>query len=225
MNQFIQHLKNIIEEKHLLKHPFYQMWEQGTLPLKVMQKYAEQYYHIEKNFPIFLSLMHSHCEDFEVRQAITDNLYDEEHGPNNHRELWLQFGEQIGSTRDAIINSKLLPETQDVITTFKHLAKTSWLAGTAGLSAYESQIPSIAKKKIEGLQKHYHISQKPAFFVVHGEVDIKHANAWWNIIQGHAHTKQKQQEVVDALKEGRDVLWNFLSGICREHMPEIECNI
>ena len=51
-----QTLKAIIEEKHLLKHPFYQAWSNGTLPLSVMQKYAIQYYHLELNFPKFLSL-------------------------------------------------------------------------------------------------------------------------------------------------------------------------
>ena len=96
---FSNYLKTIINEKHLLKHPFYKLWEQGQLPLSALSRYAEQYYHLETNFPRFLSRLHSQCEDFAVRQVITDNLYDEEHGESNHRELWLRFGESVGATR------------------------------------------------------------------------------------------------------------------------------
>ncbi|MBS3127686.1 CADD family putative folate metabolism protein [Candidatus Woesearchaeota archaeon] len=216
---FIQQLKNEIDQKHLLKHPFYQMWEKGTLPLSVMQRYAEQYYHLEKSFPVFLSLMHSNCEDFAVRQAITDNLYDEEHGKENHRELWLQFGEQIGAKRNEMMECALLPETQKTIITFKNLSKKSWLSGSAALAAYESQIPVIAQKKIEGLQKHYGIVKSPSFFVLHEKLDVDHTNTWWNIIEQHAGTPEKKQEVLNAVKEGRDALWQFLDGICREYLP------
>ena len=36
-----QDLLALIDEKHLLKHPFYQAWSMGTLPIEVMKKYAE----------------------------------------------------------------------------------------------------------------------------------------------------------------------------------------
>lgn len=219
---FINRLKTEIDKKHLLKHPFYQMWEQGTLPLEVMQRYSEQYYHLERNFPIFLSMMHAGCDVFEVRQAITDNLYDEEHGEKNHTELWLRFGETVGTTREAMKTATLLPETQRTINTFKKCSASSFLEGTGALAAYESQIPAIAQKKLEGLKKHYGISddRSTEFFRQHGILDVKHANSWWDIIETHAHTPERQLAVMKAVQQGRDALWGFLDGVCHTYLPE-----
>lgn len=222
MQDFIAQLKAEIDKKHLLKHPFYQMWEQGTLPIEVMQKYAAQYYHLERNFPIFLSMMHAGCDIFEIRQAITDNLYDEEHGLNNHTELWLRFGETIGTTREAMKAATPLPETQRTIDTFKKCSAASFLEGSGALAAYESQIPSIAEKKLAGLKKNYGIDDPAGteFFRVHSVLDVKHANEWWNIIEMHATTPQRQLAVMKAVQQGRDTLWGFLDGVCRVYLPQ-----
>lgn len=222
IQSFIEQLQLEIDKKHLLKHPFYKMWEKGTLPITVMQKYAEQYYHLERNFPIFLSLMHSGCEVFEVRQAITDNLYDEEHGSNNHTELWMRFGESIGAKRKDIKESTPLKETQAAIEMFKNMSASSFLHGAGALAAYESQIPKIAEKKLHGLKQNYGIDDERGteFFKLHGILDVKHANVWWDIIEQHVNTPQRQLAVMDAVKNGRDSLWGFLDGVCREYMPE-----
>jgi pyrroloquinoline-quinone synthase len=222
MSTFIAKLQRLVSEKHLLNHPFYQHWSKGTLPISVMQKYAEQYYHLEKNFPTFLSRMHSDCTDFEIRQIITDNLYDEEHGELNHRELWQRFGEVVGTTREKIQNAEALPETAAAVACFDNLAKESFLSGSGALAAYESQIPAVSKSKTDGLAKHYNITSERGteFFRVHSTLDVEHSNAWWNIIEKHATTLALEEKVEKAVVAGRDALWNFLDGVCRAYFPE-----
>jgi pyrroloquinoline-quinone synthase len=219
---FIQELQSEIDKRHLLKHPFYQMWNRGTLPIEVMRKYAEQYYHLEKNFPTFLSKIHASCtqDEFDVRQAITDNLYDEEHGVENHRELWLRFGESIGASRQEIQNSEPLAETNSTIAVFNELSSRSYLEGVSALSAYESQIPAVAETKLDGLEKNYAMTDERGqkFFKVHGVMDIEHANSWWDIISEHADTEEEKNQVTEAVKMGRDALWSFLDGVCRAYM-------
>lgn len=220
---FIAELKQIVEEKHLLKHPFYQMWEHGTLPIEVMRKYAEQYYHLESNFPIFLSLMHGITGDkFDVRQEITENLHDEESGAENHRELWLRYSEAIEATREDVMNSKPILETQSAVDAFKNLSSSHFLAGSGALAAYESQMPEVSASKIKGLENHYNVTDERGlkFFQVHGVLDIEHAESWWNIIEKYAETDELKNTVRDAVTKGRDALWGFLDGIVRVYMPE-----
>ncbi len=219
---FQSQLLALIDAKHLLKHSFYQMWEKGTLPLEVMQKYAEQYYHLERNFPTFLSLMLMTCDSEGARAKILENFNDETAGVKNHRELWLRFGEAIGATREAMKNSVMLPETKAAIETFQRLCGASYLTGAAALAAYESQIPAIAAKKMEGLRKNYGIEEARGleFFQVHGQIDVKHADAWWDILKGLP--EDQKAEVEAATKEASEALWNFLSGVLREYMPEAE---
>ena len=222
MSTFITHLQKLIAEKHLLNHPFYKHWSAGTLPLPVMQKYTEQYYHLEKNFPTFLSRMHADCDDFAARQSITDNLYDEEHGEQNHRELWLRFAEAIGVTRETVQSSTPLPETAAAIENFKKMSAESFVSGSAALAAYESQIPAVATSKIDGLKKYYNITNERGtdFFRVHSTLDVAHSNEWWNIIEKHATTPELKEKVEQAVVVGRDALWNFLDGVCRAYFPE-----
>ncbi|QQR54764.1 CADD family putative folate metabolism protein [Candidatus Peregrinibacteria bacterium] len=211
-----------IDEKHLLKHAFYQMWTEGTLPIEVMQKYAEQYYHLERNFPNFLSAMLMTCDSEVARVAILDNFNDETAGAKNHRELWLRFGEGIGATRQAMKNSTPLPETLAAIETFTRLCSKNYLIGAAALAAYESQIPAIAAKKLEGLIANYGITDERTheFFAVHGSIDIKHANVWWDMLKDADLSEEEKTEAEASTKEASEALWNFLTGVLKAHMPE-----
>ena len=82
--EFEARLKAILEQKSMLKHPFYAEWTQGKLPMEKLQEYARQYYHFEASFPRFLSAIHTRTESPSVRQSLLDNLWDEEHGDRNH---------------------------------------------------------------------------------------------------------------------------------------------
>jgi len=219
---FQANLLALIDEKHLLKHGFYQMWNNGTLPMEVMQKYAEQYYHLERAFPTFLSLMLQTCDDESARASILDNFNDETAGTKNHRELWLRFGEGIGATREAMISSTPLPETLAAIETFKTLCAQNYLIGAAALAAYESQIPAIAAKKLEGLSARYGIIDERTreFFTVHGVMDIKHSNVWWDMLANANLSEAQKTEAAAATESGAAALWGFLDGILKAYLPE-----
>lgn len=215
-----EELKALMAEKPLLKHPFYQLWNQGKLPMEAMRKYAEQYYHLEKNFPLYLSRMHAKAgDDFAARQEIVENLYDEEHGENNHRMLWLKFAVAIGCRREEVETSRPLPETQAAVDTFLNSSDRSMIEGVGALAAYESQQPEVAKTKMAGLQKYYGITSKDGleFFRVHGVMDVAHAEAWWKLIDA---SREPAENIRGAVRAGRDALWGFLDGIMRAYLPE-----
>lgn len=45
---------------------------------------------------MYLSAIHLNYDNISARQAILENLIDEELGDDNHPELWLHFGEGVG---------------------------------------------------------------------------------------------------------------------------------
>jgi pyrroloquinoline-quinone synthase len=87
--EVIADLDPIIAERSMLKHPFYQAWTAGTLTRERLQNYAVEYYPHVAAFPRYLSAIHSRCADMATRQAILENLIEEERGAENHPELWL----------------------------------------------------------------------------------------------------------------------------------------
>ena len=78
MSSVVSILNQKIEAKHLLKHPFYVAWTNGTLPLENLRHYAAQYFAHVRAFPAYLSEAHSRCADLNTRQVIAANLAEEE---------------------------------------------------------------------------------------------------------------------------------------------------
>ena len=214
----IERVDETIEKRSLLKHPFYQEWTKGTLPLESLKKYAAEYYHFEMAYPTFLSGVHYRCHDQSIRQLILDNLWDEEHGPENHVELWLKFCDGLGVDREEVRNGIPSEATSDLVKTYTDLTSTGPLAaGIAALYAYESQVPEVASVKLEGLKEFYDFDDDHtvSFFQVHQGLDLEHSEAEQNMMTALAVTEQDKDAVIEASESATRILWKFL-GILRK---------
>jgi pyrroloquinoline-quinone synthase len=211
----LDRLDQMIDERHLLKHPFYTKWNEGTLPLEALQEYARQYYAFEAAFPRLLSAIHSRTEDPTVRQQLLDNLWDEEHGKENHAELWLRFAEGIGVTRDEVRSADRNEATRALVELYSDMSREAPVAeAVAALYAYERQVPQVAGSKIDGLAKHYGVDDKrsTAFFAVHGVLDIEHSGAERNML-GTLTADADAAPIEDATARALEAWWNFLSAV------------
>jgi len=218
MKNIIKTLEEDIRKKHLSKHKFYQLWNEGKVSITALQGYAQQYYKFVSEFPRFVSMVHSNSPYGEDRMLILENLNEEEDKKLPHAELWLRFAEGIGVKRNKI-DAKLLPETNKMLNELRELSSKSFLEGSAALLAYESQISQIAKLKMDGLRKHYNLKSKRAleFFTVHSKVDIEHQKTWKKIITKHARTKEQKTKVRKALNKSLNAMWLMLDGIYRKY--------
>jgi pyrroloquinoline-quinone synthase len=214
-------IDSLIEERGLLKHPFYTKWQAGELTLDALKGYACQYYHHVLQFPTYVSGAHANCDDLPDRQELLENLVEEEQGPNNHPELWLRFGEALGLTREDMIDSTPLPETTNLITTYRRLTKDSpFIGGIAALYAYESQVPEVAGTKMAGLKQFYGISDPHGlkFFIVHNSLDVEHSKVTRNLVAKYGETAEAEEQALGAVDEATTALNTFLDGVCREYV-------
>jgi len=216
MTEFRKEIEAIVQKNHVLQHPFYVGWNEGKLTQECLRTYAEQYFQHVKVFPRYISTMHSKTESIEVRQMLLENLIDEEKGSENHPELWLRFGEALGATRQQIENAKAIPEIQNLIDTFFHLAGSSTAEGLGALFSYESQIPEVAETKIRGLKTFYGIKEAAGlqFFEVHRTADHYHREQVLQILESLS-SEERSKALVAAETASRKI-WDFLTGICRE---------
>src|SRR3989338_6956448 len=126
-------LHTIVEQKHLLKHPFYKLWLDGKLPQEALQKYTGQYFHLVTNLPRFISILHTNCADETTRQQLVKNLMEEElgHGNGNiaHTELWLDFAEELGVSRTNAKNAPILEATKNAVNTIMQACQRSTTEG------------------------------------------------------------------------------------------------
>lgn len=208
-------LEERIQERHLLKHPFYQAWNAGQLSLQTLQAYSKQYYRQVEAFPTYVSAVHANCPLLPVRQQLLENLLEEERGSENHPELWLRFAEALGVQRDDLLATSPLPETTTLLQTFRALTRDrSYQAGLAALFAYEAQVPQVAAAKIDGLKQFYgvHEARGLAFFQVHLQADRFHAETARQILHTHL-SPETAGEAVSACDQALEALWGMLDGI------------
>ncbi|HEV7238116.1 MAG TPA: CADD family putative folate metabolism protein [Thermoanaerobaculia bacterium] len=205
-----------VASRHLLNHTFYQRWTDGTLTREELRDYAGQYFHYAMAFPTFISAMHQQTEDIVVRQMLLENLIEEERGAENHPELWLRFCESLGLDREEVKAGIANDATRGLIATMKSLARDGALhEGLAALYAYESQIPAVAKAKIEGLAQNYAISadRDVAFFRVHMDADVMHSETSRSILRDLCDTPEKTAAADAAAKRTLDALYGFLDSV------------
>jgi pyrroloquinoline-quinone synthase len=208
-----------VTRQHLLNHPFYQAWSRGELSLDALRDYASQYYHHVAAFPTYLSAVHAQTDDTEVRRHILSNLMDEEAGSPNHPELWLQFAESLGLQREDVKHTAQWPATQNLIAAFRNCCgERGTGVGLASLYAYESQIPAVSEKKIEGLRQFYGFTNPAGYnyFTVHIEADREHAAVEAAQI-AQVVDDADRAPALEAVGEVLDGLYGLLSAVCEKH--------
>lgn len=217
--QLISELDRILEEKSILKHPFYQKWNEGKLSLGELQDYAKQYYHFVKHFPMFVSSVHSYCDNKEVRKMLVENIADEDGyktGVSDHPELWMNFANALGVTENEAESVEVVDEVKKSIDGFYGLCRSNdYRTGLAALYGYEKQIPEVSKVKIEGLKKFYNIDSEKAieFFAVHHEADIFHSKAELDAILESCKTEEDQKNILSTVEKSAGLYWQMLDGV------------
>lgn len=217
--RFLEALDELISRKHLLMHPFYQLWSQGKLTKEILREYAISYYPQVAQFPRYVSAVHSGCEDAALRQELLENLIEEERGHENHPALWRKFAASLGADSDLAATPRT-PEVREAIGEFLRTTREGSTAeGLAALYAYESQIPEIAKTKREGLAAFYGITDTEAtrFFTVHEEADVWHRQIEREALGRVASTAEQQERSLEAAARCLDALNRALDGVMREN--------
>ncbi len=209
----IDKLNALIQTKHMLNNPFYQAWSKGELSRETLQVYAKEYYSHVKAFPMYISALHSRCEDLNIRKSLLANLMDEESGNPNHLDLWKHFALALGVDEQELDQHKPGPGAQALIDTFQTQCRTQPLSvGLAALYSYESQIPSLCSTKIEGLKQWYGMTDPAgyAYFTEHETLDIEHAKEEAQMLQKTA-ADHETPAILQGAAQVLDALNAFLS--------------
>lgn len=207
-------IDSMIDQRHLLGHSFYRKWVAGTLPTQALKEYARQYFAFESTFPRFLSTLHTRSDQPEFRQALLDNLWDEEHGESNHAELWLRFAEGLGVDRGDVLEAGHNARTQELVDTYWRMCREAPVAaGVAAVYAYERQVPQVAQAKIDGLKLRYGIEDGRTlqFFELHSSLDIEHSEAERRMLTSVG--AEDQEAAVEGAGAALEAWWGFLDGV------------
>jgi pyrroloquinoline-quinone synthase len=209
----LEMLDSLIEQHHLLKHPFYRAWTEGSLPKESLQVYAAQYYQHVRAFPENLKQLSARSSG-KLTQLIDENVAEELNPAAPHPVLWRQFAESLEVSEDSLDNARPFPGIAALLDTYEEVVSQGTMAqAVACFYAYEAQVPEIATQKINGLRRFYGITEPRAleYFAVHEEADVRHRAAWRNWL---ANEKDADSfGVLCAAERSLKALWGALDAV------------
>jgi len=208
MNSLTQNIDRIIEERSLLKHPFYQTWSDGKLTREALVGYSKEYYQLVKAVPIFMTQLLDYSP-----KSMYDELDLNQQEEFSHISLWERFASGLGVSRKELTNYEGLYTTNHAISEL-HSLMSSFVSGSAAMYALEKEIPKISEIKLQGLAEFYGLTSEDVteYFKEHMEADIRHTKSWRSIIEG---LTGNDQEIISAV-EGSVTCQNLLLDSCYE---------
>ncbi len=209
MNSLVKKIDELIEQKSLLKHPFYQMWSDGKLSMDSLAGYSTEYFQLVKAVPSFVDMIAKFAPEALVEEIRSNGAEESE-----HIQPWTDFAVSLGVKRDEIDNYTGLEKTNQAVTELSQTI-TSLETGAAAMYAFEKEIPKISHTKLEGLEKFYNITSDDAtqYFRLHMEADIRHAATWQNILE---NIPEEKHAALIEVAEKSLTAQNHLLDICYE---------
>ena len=184
-------LDTILEKWDLLKHPFYQAWSAGTLPVEALKVYAREYGQ-------FINLLPKGWETLQDGETAGEE--------REHAEMWESFSAALGAPVDVtpVLEARQLADTAREL--FSRPA-----SALGAMYAFEAQQPATAKSKLIGLKTRYTLPREvEPYFEAH--------SANWHeaqklLRQINALPAEEQAQAVEACDRMARALWEALTGI------------
>ncbi|MCB1188169.1 iron-containing redox enzyme family protein [bacterium] len=189
-----QQFDSIVEQWDLNKHPFYESWRAGTLPVDTLRSYAEEYGQLVRLMPSGWATL-----------ASPDLVQEEE----EHSVMWDDFARCLDTQ---VGDAAVLPETQEMVSEVTNLFSRP-ASAIGALYAFEVQQPATATSKLAGLKENYKQLNEELYseyFKVHA-VNHHESEAVYALAQ--QLDEAGQAEAVAACERMCKTLWNALSGI------------
>ena len=204
----IKRIDEMIEERSLLKHPFYEMWSDGKLTIDSLAGYSKEYFQLVKAVPSFMTPIIE-----KAPESVISELIENQQEEADHIRPWIKFAGELGISEQELTEYSGLEKTRKAVSELSSLMNT-FEGGSCAMYAFEKEIPKISQTKLDGLAQFYGMTSDQAteYFKLHTEADIRHAAAWRNILQ----TSQSNTEDLIQIADKSISAQNLLLDSCYE---------
>ena len=198
----IQKIDEMIEERSLLKHPFYQMWSDGKLTQESLAGYSKEYFQLVKAVPSFMTPIIEKSPG-----SVVSELVDNQQEESDHIKPWISFAGELGISEEELTSYAGTAKTQKAVSDLNQLMDT-FDGGACAMYAFEKEIPKISQTKLDGLAEFYGMTSNESteYFKLHTEADIRHAASWRNILEKSSADTSNLIEIADKSISAQNLL-------------------
>ena len=195
-------IDEMIEERSLLKHPFYQAWSDGKLTKESLAGYSKEYFQLVKEVPSFMAPIID-----KAPESVVTELVENQQEESDHIKPWIAFAGELGISEEELLSYSGLPKTRKAVSELNELMDT-FEGGACAMYAFEKEIPKISQTKLDGLAEFYGMTSDEAteYFKLHTEADIRHAASWRNILEKSSTDYDKLIEIAEKSISAQNLL-------------------
>jgi len=192
----------MIEERSLLKHPFYEMWSDGKLSVESLAGYSKEYFQLVKAVPSFMTPIIEKAPEPVIAELI-ENQQEEA----DHIRPWIKFASELDISEDELTKYDGLEKTKKAVSGLSKLMNT-YEGGSCAMYTFEKEIPKISQTKLDGMAKFYGMSSDYAteYFKLHTEADVRHAAAWRNVLENASTSTEDLIQIADKSISAQNLL-------------------
>ena len=208
----------LIKSSPIDSQPFFMSLLNGTMD---REKFKETQINLLDAVEFFskpMFIISSKLDSYEDRCCIIENIIDE-HGNgkigNAHGNTFRQYLVSLGATEKQINNRKpnkaVLEYNKTLI---KCSTKKSTMRSIAMMGIIEERYSKISAIIVKEILKKKWISKDRLYhYSLHEELDVEHAQSFYNIIRGGWKNINSKEEIKKGLKLGNAMIFNLYNGI------------
>ena len=228
----LDEVKKLLEQYAWANHPMWKSLMEGTVNVEQLREWVRQYgvfalynhgYHPDRfeqlrewvrQYGVFALYNHGYhgplyvnCPDPKMRAMLAEVVYEE--GTGNlysngkpHNEIWCQFGEAIGLTRDEMWGTELCSGARALKAFLNDRCNNSFIEGVSALMlAGEAQVPGFFDKLAKSLKKTFNLTDEDVeFFTIHDIADEDHSGAGREILVQFAPSVEDRRLVLETVR-------------------------
>jgi pyrroloquinoline quinone (PQQ) biosynthesis protein C len=213
---FVRELKEEIARspKQRVNHPFVRAVSAGTASMEEIRKWAVQDYQFRRAVPRIAMLRYLACTDPEFAPRLYEVVEDETRGlrPGSvgHADMFVEFAEAIGLTRNDLETAGLRPATAAHLYYAELIIHTlPWFVMMAAQIGAEGTFPPAVAALGRGFIQQYGMSPESVrFFTVHFEADEEHGSLAEDIALRYITSAPLQRQTREVTMRRMELLYD-----------------
>lgn len=212
---FVDELRQLLRTRYPV-HPLRKLLLTGVLTKEQLSGWAKNQFHEFSHIHRFFGIRYQKCPIRSLRRMLLENMVEEE-GEDlfggkypSHAELWLQFAEGLGVSRQEMLSYEPLPGVRAALEMYVQLVQRSHWAVAIGTGlVFEGEGPKRMADERKALETHYPWipSESLDFFRAHEYHDEGHGEFVVEVIKEHVLGSGLEDEMRQAIKERVDTMW------------------
>lgn len=211
-------LREIGRTRYHNLHPFHRLLHAGKLSRAQVQAWALNRYYYQSRIPAKDASVLARLPTAELRREWRRRLEDHDgrDSAGGGVERWLKLAEGVGLDRAMVESAEqILPATRFAVDAYVRFVQERSVLEAIASSLTEMFSPAIIAERVSGMLANYAwVTQDTlAYFtprLTQAPRDVDFALAY---VKEHADTREKQEQVMAALRFKCDVLWSQLDAL------------